>query len=176
MRIGPSRAKWRAFTLVELMVVLAVIGIVAGAMVAEMGGTFEEALLRETARKIMDACDTANARAVATGRAHILLLDSREGKFVARAKGSAPEIASSGELDTRIAIDVREPAADEEEEAEGEIAAERERRTRAEAITFFADGSCEPREFFLKDRTGAELALRLNPITSRIRVMEGAPQ
>lgn len=177
MLLGASIAKLRAFTLVELMVVLVVIGIVGGAMVAEMGGTFEDALLRETARKIIDACDSANSRAVATGRSHALTFDSRDGKFASRSKATPETIANSGEFDTRIAVDIREPASDEEEdESEGQLAVERERISRAEVINFYADGSCDPREFFLKDKSGRELALRLNAITSRIRIMEGAAQ
>lgn len=170
MRLRPSNG----FTLVELMVVLAIIGIVTGAMVAEMGGTFEDALLRETARKIMDACDSANARAVSTGRPHVLSFDSREGKFIAKQKSAkVSEAIAQGDLDTRIILDIREPAPDEDEEdAEGQIEAERERRQRAEVITFYADGTCEPREFFLTDRLGEKMTLRINPITSRLRIVE----
>jgi type II secretion system protein H len=173
MRLRPSSG----FTLVELMVVLAIIGIVTGAMVAEMGGTFEDALLRETARKIMDACDSANARAVSTGRPHVLAFNTREGKFVAKQKSAkVSEIVAQGDLDTRIILDIREPAAGEEEEddAEGVIEAERQRRQQAEMITFYADGTCDPRQFFLTDRLGEKMLLRINPITSRLRIVEAS--
>jgi prepilin-type N-terminal cleavage/methylation domain-containing protein len=47
-----SSATQRAFTLIELMVVIVLIGIMTAMIIPEMKGTFEEALLRSTAREL----------------------------------------------------------------------------------------------------------------------------
>jgi type II secretion system protein H len=176
MRIASSQ---RGFTLVELMVVLIIIGITTSVMVAEMHGTFEETLLRGVGRKVMDACDVASNRAIATHRTHLLKIDSRGGRFMIESRGATSEdqqgidlAGAAGELDTRITLVIREP---EQEFDEGLPAEEdRERRAKADVISFFADGTCDAREFLLRDREGVELVLRLNPITSRVRIMEAA--
>ena len=40
-----------AFTLIELMVVIVIIGIMTAMMIPEMKGTFQDALLRSTSRE-----------------------------------------------------------------------------------------------------------------------------
>ena len=51
----------RGFTLIELMIVIILIGIFTGLMVGEMRGTFEDALLRSTARKLIATANLADA-------------------------------------------------------------------------------------------------------------------
>jgi type II secretion system protein H len=171
------------FTLVELMVVLVIIGVTAGVMVAEMRGTFEDALLRGNARKIIDVCDVASNRAIAVHQAQVLRIDPKSGRYVVRAKsitrgddedsGSAPELPTVvGELDSRVTLEIREP----QRELQEEEAAETERAVEMDAITFFPDGSAEAREFLFRDREGMEIVLRLNPSTSRVRILDMNPQ
>src|SRR2546423_6043572 len=96
----------RGFTLVELMVVITIIAIVSSVMVMEMGGTFEDALLRTNARKLIDVCDSASNRAIAVGHAQILQIDTKTGKFVVHAKAQdleeRDETVTEGELDIRV--------------------------------------------------------------------------
>src|SRR5205823_3503459 len=96
----------RAFTLIELMVVITVIAIVSSVMVMEMSGSFEDALLRTNARKLIDVCDSASNRAIAVGHAQILQIDTKSGRFVIHAKAEDleehAETVTEGELDTRI--------------------------------------------------------------------------
>ncbi|HYE33122.1 MAG TPA: type II secretion system protein [Methylomirabilota bacterium] len=174
------------FTLIELMVVLAILAIVTGAMVSEMRGTLEDAILRESARKIIDACDATNARAISTGRAHVLVFNIAQHKFAARPKGrsrrdeadstAVQEIpAARGELDARITLSIQEPGAIDSKSSEAEDPSDEARSAKPESlevITFFPDGTCEPREFLLRDRMGVQLALRINPITSHVRILE----
>ena len=174
MRIATSQ---RGFTLVELMVVVIIIGITTSIIVAEMHGTFEDTLLRAVGRKVMDACDMASNRAIATHRTQILKIDSRGGRFMIEPRGATAEdqtgidlAGAAGELDTRITLLIREPEQELDEGLPAED--ERERRASADVISFSADGTCDAREFVLRDREGVELVLRLNPITSRIRIMD----
>jgi len=171
MKIG--RPKQRAFTLVELMVVITVIAIVTSVMVLEMGGSYEDALLRSNARKLIDVCDAASNRAVAAHQAQLLKIDAAAGKFVVgpkvkEAEGEEPQIIE-GELDKRIALMIRQPEREESTE-------EAEEPTKSDTITFYPDGSADAREFLLRDRAGVELLLRMNPTTSRVRIIEMAAQ
>ena len=43
---------------------------------------------------------------------------------------------------------------------------------RDDAITFYADGTADVCEILLQDRDGFRLALRINPATARVRVVE----
>jgi type II secretion system protein H len=166
----------RAFTLVELMVVMTVIAIVAAVMVLEMGGSYGDALLRSNARKLIDVCDAASNRAIAAHQAQALKIDVASGKFLVKAKmtGEEDERAKviEGELDKRVALIIRQ--AEREEEAEG-VQGEAE-AVKSDTIVFYADGSADAREFLLKDRAGVELLLRMNPATSRVRVIEMAAE
>jgi type II secretion system protein H len=163
----------RAFTLVELMVVMTVIAIVTAVMVLEMGGSYEDALLRSNARKLIDVCDAASNRAIAAHQAQTLKIDVASGKFVVQAKvtGEADERAEviEGELDKRVALIIRQAERGEEAEdvEEGEA-------VKSDAIVFYPDGSADAREFLLRDRAGVELLLRMNAATSRVRVIEMA--
>lgn len=164
-----------AFTLVELMVVITVITVIAGVMVLEMSGTLEDALLRTNARTLIAVCDAASNRAIAQREAHVLKLNAHSGKFVVEPKTRSAEAedvqVTHGELDSRIALTIREPARGEEtEEAESMSAAT------LDAITFYPDGSADAREFTLRDRAGVELVLRINPTTGRVRIIDMAAQ
>ena len=39
-----------------------------------------------------------------------------------------------------------------------------------EAVTFYPDGTADARQIELADRDGFRLALRINPITSRVQI------
>ena len=167
-----------AFTLVELMVVITVIAIVTGVMVLEMGGSYEDALLKSNARKLIDVCDAASNRAIAVHQAQILKIDAASGKFVVKAKAQEAEESDAqvteGELDKRIALMIRQP--EREEEAEDVEGAPVDDAAKSDVITFYPDGSADAREFLLRDRAGVELLLRMNPTTSRVRIIEMAAQ
>ncbi len=178
MRLRGAGRGLHAFTLVELMVVLVIIAVLSGVMVGEMRGTFEDALLRSNARKLVDVCDAASNRAIAVHQAQVLRIDPKTGRFVVRSKGTAlsgeeesagaPEIPlATGELDSRVTLEIRHPQRQEIDEA-----AEDDRRQELDAITFFPDGSAEAREFLFRDRAGVELVMRLSPATGRLRIME----
>jgi type II secretion system protein H len=163
------------FTLVELMVVIIVIGIVTSVMVAEMSGTFEDALLKSNARKLIDVCDAASNRAIAARQTQILRIDPASGKFEVRGRTSGEEAneqaeipTAIGELDSRVALVVREPQTSAEANDNGE----EPREADPDSILFYPDGTADSREFVFRDRAGVELLLRINPVTSRVRIIE----
>jgi type II secretion system protein H len=176
-----------AFTLIELMVVMVLIGIMTALILPEMKGTYEDALLRSTSRELVSACGLASSHAVSVNQAHRLRLDRKTGHYVierrAADRGAGDhEVAArevpggEGELDTRISIEIHQSGDEATEAADRESAqlpgsrAQAERRD--DGITFYPDGTADAVEIVLRDRDGFRLALRINPITARVRIIE----
>lgn len=176
------------FTLIELMVVIVLVGIMAAMIVPEMKGTYENALLRSTSRKLVSAFNLASSRAVALSEVHRIQLDPRNGRYLVERPVHEGEAGSGfvpvrdvpgaeGQLDTRISIELRaddESSAETAREESGRSLAEEdaEKRQRREVISFYPDGTADAREVLLRDREGFWLGLRINPITARVHVVE----
>jgi type II secretion system protein H len=174
----------RGFTLVEMLVVVAIISIMSVAIVAEMHGTFQDALLRSTSRELAGACKVASSRAIAVNRPYRIRLDRYAHRYFLEKStrgGSdfrpAQDIpGGSGSLDSRITINVLEPGINSPDDS-GEEPSENSGNTddfasiqSEAAVTFYPDGTADDRKIELVDRDGFRLALRVNPITSRVQV------
>src|SRR2546421_10714862 len=72
----------RGFSLIELMVVLVLIGIATALIIPEMRGTYEDAVLRATGRKLVDVFHLASSQAITVNQAHRVHLDSRRGRYL----------------------------------------------------------------------------------------------
>ena len=178
-------AKQTGFTLLELMVVIALIGIMTAMVIPEMKGTFEEALLRSTARELVNAFNLGYSQAVTLNQIHRVRLDRKNGRYFVEKKaeekgsgfipvGDLP--GGEGKLDTRISIEIRRagetPAAAPEPEAPLVSQDDSRIRNGDEPIVFYPDGTADSGEVRLRDREGFRLALRINPITARVDIVE----
>lgn len=170
----PPLDRCPAFTLMELMVVLALIAILSAAIVPEMRGSFEDAVLRASARNVVDVCSLANSRAVSLGQTHRVRFDRSAGQFLLEAqprRGSRATpfrpvrdlTGNAGKVDQRIRLEIR-PG----ESAPGLPASP----APPDTIAFYPDGTADSAEIQLSDRSGVMLALRLNPVTARLRVLD----
>jgi type II secretion system protein H len=175
------------FTLIELMVVIVLIAVMTALIIPEMKGTYEDALLRSTARKLVDVCNLANSHAITINQLHRVRLDRKKGRYTIerttrdgeRGSGdvSAREIpGGTGEVDTRISIVIQKTAEEPAETAEPRAPLVSEEKPREQnsddSIAFYPDGTADAEEIILRDREGFRLALRINPITARIRIVE----
>jgi type II secretion system protein H len=176
-----------AFTLIELMVVIVLIGIMTALILPEMKGTYEDALLRSTSRELVSVCSLASSHAVSVNQPHRLRLDPKTGHYSIERRGpdrepeghsvSAREVpGGEGELDTRISIEIHQAGDGGSEAGEQEsapVAGSRAQSERREGgITFYPDGTADAGEIVLRDRDGFRLALRINPVTARVRIIE----
>jgi prepilin-type N-terminal cleavage/methylation domain-containing protein len=183
-RRAQSAMEGRGFTLVELLVVVAIISIMSVAIVAEMRGTFQDALLRSTSRELASAFSAASSRSISLNRPHRIRLDRAAHRYFlerGRRGGSdffpVPDVpGGSGKLDARIAIRIRQPGVDSPDDAGGEPSgdsgspADSTAPGLEDAIAFYPDGTADSRQIELADRDGFRLALRINPITSRVQI------
>jgi prepilin-type N-terminal cleavage/methylation domain-containing protein len=177
--IGPP-----AFTLVEMLVVVIIVSIMSVAIIAEMRGTFQDALLRSTSRELAAAFNLASSRAISVNQPHRIRLDQLAHRFLLERSirgGSdffpARDVpGGSGTLDPRISIAFREPGVDSPDDAGEEPSGDSANPDGVppigleEAVTFYPDGTADARQIELADRDGFRLALRINPVTSRVQI------
>jgi type II secretion system protein H len=169
--IRRNRKARNAFTLVELMVVVVLIGIMTAMILPELRGTYEDALLRSTSRELVNAFGLAYSRAVSFNQPHRVRIEPATGQYYVeqrvRDQGREEFVplrdvsGGEGKLDTRVSIRFRSGDENISEEPEP-------------TITFYPDGTADAREVLLQDRQGFRLALRVNPTTARVRVVEVA--
>lgn len=170
-----SSHRTAGFTLVELLIVLMLIGIFTGVMLAEMRGTFEDALLRSSARDLISGLGLANSRAITLNQPHVFQFDRAKNAFAIQAQnqavsGGEPNDAEVRTIDERVAVEIRDPGA--VPSPEPEVAPPREEPPKRDVICFYADGTADRREIVLRDVNNAELVLQINPVTGRVRIVE----
>ena len=173
-----SFSNQRAFTLIELMTVIVIIGIMTAMIIPEMRGTFEDALLRSTSRDLVSVFELASSRAISLNQLHRVRLDTTTGRYLIerQAPAGAPEefvplkdvAGCTGELDQRISIEIRRPG----EDVATDLAPLEKAQNPPDTISFYPDGTADAVIILLKDRAGFRQGLKLNPTTARVHVFE----
>jgi prepilin-type N-terminal cleavage/methylation domain-containing protein len=179
------RPRAHGFTLVELMVVLVLVGLLTAVIIPEMRGTYEDALLRSTGRKLSSALGLAYSQAVTVNLEHRLRIDLAEHRYTIETAATENQDGpgfrplrdvpgGEGDLDPRISIEVRRSTPEDEAppEPQGFSFGDEAPSANIEYIRFRPNGTTDPVEIILRDRDGFGLALRLNPITARVRIVE----
>jgi type II secretion system protein H len=179
-----SQRRRNAFTLIELMVVIVIIGVLTAMIIPEMKGSFQDALLRSTSRELVDVFNLAYSRAISLNQVRRVQLDEKTGRYLVEKRvmengqenfvpvNDTPN--DKGELDSRITIEFRSPAekvADGNAQAET-VASNDDSSADKMTVNFYPDGTATAGEILLRDRDGFKLVLRINPITARVHIVE----
>src|SRR5438093_12258204 len=167
-------SKGLGFTLIELMVVFVLIGIMTAMIIPAMRGTYEDALLRSTSRKLVNVLNLASSRAIAINQLHRVRLDHKNGRYFVERRteegGEGLEYipvrdvpGGEGEMDTRISIEFRAPGEGDRSAPEASFVSgdDSRKQNRDEVIAFYPDGTAEAGDIVLRDRDGFRLALRI---------------
>jgi type II secretion system protein H len=172
----------RAFTLVELVIVIVLIGIVSALIIPEMKSGYDDALLRSTSRNLMNAFSIASSRAVSLNQLHRVQIDAKTGRYMiekrTRETLEGDQFAplkdvseAEGTLDTRISIRVLK-SDNSAAAAEGTPAATLANGQSVDTISFYADGTADGVEVLLRDRQGFRQLLRINSTTARVKIFD----
>ena len=172
------------FTLVEMLVVVAIISIMSVAIVGELHGTYQDALLRATSRELAGAFQLASSRAISINRPHRIRIDRFSHRyFLERSTRGGTDFypardvaGNSGSLDSRIGIRILEPGVNALDDAGQEPSGASANPVYfpsfrpEQAVTFYPDGTADDRRIELTDRDGFRLDLRINPVTARAQI------
>lgn len=186
---GRRHERQRAFTLIELMVVCILLAILTAIIVPEMRGSYQDSLLRASSRKLMDVFDLAYSHAVSRDEVDRVRLDAQNSKYryivEQRIEKQGQDNfepltdipGAEGDLDNRISFEVRNSSEDSTNQTTEAVSDEAAARNQSDpeadnSISFYPDGTADDREVVLRDQQGFGLALRVNPITARIKIVE----
>ncbi|MGC9940736.1 MAG: GspH/FimT family pseudopilin [Verrucomicrobiota bacterium] len=176
---NPNSKPVHAFTLIEMVVVVVLIGILSAMIIPEMKGTFDDGLLRSTGRDLINVFNLASSRAVSLNQLYRVTLDTQGGRyFVERQIHDGTRVdfvplkdvsGAEGKLDSRIVIEISQP---DKPSGESDVDNPVPEQNSPDAVAFYPDGTADSAEIKLRDHDGFQLTLRLNPITARVRMTE----
>ena len=187
MRLNRSKAEGpKAFTLIELTVVILLIAIMSAAIIPAMRGTYQDALLRSTSRDLVNSLGIAYSRAVSLNQLHRVRFDTRTGRYLIERRdpaGVREEFVpvkdipgSEGTLDARISLQIHkqgDDAADAAPQPANSPAGGDQAMAESDGtVSFYPDGTADAAELELRDRDGFRLALQINPTTARVHIVE----
>lgn len=183
-RAFAAGARRAAFTLIEIMVVVIILAVLAGALIPNLAGSMGTARLDTAAHQVADLIDYGYHAASATGRVHALVFDSDRRGFQMVAEVE-PELddwfsavgpprlepVSVPGLTTRalpegIRLDRIEVF--EDELVEGEYDTIR--------VLFFPDGTTEFANLYLTDPSGEARLVELNGFSGAVTISRPDPE
>jgi prepilin-type N-terminal cleavage/methylation domain-containing protein len=177
----PKPATVRGFSLLELLVVVALIAVLAGAVVPAFEGMHAEARVRAVARDLTLLLRLAASQAVTTGSAHRVRVDAAGERALLECRDEATPGSTAFAPVTGIPGTSRAlPAGIDLEFAPAAGPPRRWRGARhtgggepaAATVCFYPDGTADARRLVLRDRRGFGFAFEIRSTTGRVRVEE----
>jgi general secretion pathway protein H len=126
----------KGFTLVEMLVVLAIMALIVAIVPPFLGGGHSRAELAATARAIEAALRETRSRAIRQGRSEAFIIDAASGSYRGGDKDRTRHVPNGIRLSLFTAADGPPAGSDG-----GDAASERKPGDAPPALRFFADGS-----------------------------------
>lgn len=158
---GVGSVQARAFTMLELMLVIGILGLVLGMGAPAIFNSVKKGPMRKAITGVTEACDIAKARAVLGGRRIKLTFHPQDRTYSVEGgpmKGMQPGVTGSGSIDESIDIEMLDINLID-------------RRSDASAdVVFFPDGTCDEFTLILHSDDNNWVKLALDPTTSVIEI------
>jgi type II secretion system protein H len=169
-----------AFTLIELVIVIVIVGIAAAVIIPEMKGGYQDALLRSASRDLVNVFSIASSRAVSLNQLHRVRIEASTGRYVIEKrtresvqgdeyKALDDVSEAQGTVDKRITVRVHNV---DDSLAAAPASEINQTRPDIDSISFYSDGTADAAELLLRDRQGYRMALRVNAVTAHVKILD----
>lgn len=170
-----------AFSLIELLLVVTVLGILAAMVTPELAGSRQEALLRAAARQLIGTFRLAYSQAVTTQQTVTFQWNPSDQRYrleatsnnLAGVQQESPEGAtlsvpgSEGQIDSRVTVRLRTHGGRSATTGPSNSRA-RQAASGADQIAFQPLGTADMAELVLEDQEGFTILLHVDPVTARV--------
>jgi prepilin-type N-terminal cleavage/methylation domain-containing protein len=159
---GPCRAAAaRAFTMIEIMLVIGILGLVLGLSAPSFYQAVKTGAMRQAVSGLTEACETAKARAILGGHTVKLTFQPRDRTFSVEGgpmPGVRPGAKGGGTMDDSLVVEMLDVNLIEHRDAD------------VAEVRFFPEGTCDELTVILHSDQNNWVKLSLNPVTSILKV------
>jgi prepilin-type N-terminal cleavage/methylation domain-containing protein len=151
----------RAFTMIEIMVVIGILALVLGMGAPAIYSSLKSGPMRKAITGVTEACDIAKARAILGGRKIKLTFRPQDRTFSVEGgpmKGMQPGVTGSGSIDESIDIEMLDVNLSER------------REDQVAEVIFFPDGTSDELTLILHSDQNRWVKLKLDPTTSTLNI------
>lgn len=152
----------RAFTLIEIMLVVGILAIVLGMAIPPLYRGMSKEPMRQAVSGVMDACTAARAAAILEGKTVAVVFHPQTRTFAAESGSLSqkPGASTSGQISDSVGIEMLDVNMMDRLEAE------------TAKVRFFANGTCDEFTLVLHSDKGEWRKLSMEPTTGIITISD----